>query len=352
MHSPIGGVSDPSKTHKASPKRVKEFRKRGDIALSRDMVSAATLMGGVIALVACSGIAAKAIIDLTRNAALATDGRSTSWLPSASLKAFVSAAGPVMIGAFIATLIAMLGQVGWPPALKALSFDLSRLNPLANMTNTWGLGAMVRRTGSAIAKLVVVGAIVWFGLGSSMTSHGVDAGGLGAMAWKIVTRALWLVLGALATLGAIDYILARRRISGQMKMSADELKREHKESEGDPLVRGKRKQRMKELAKRRMAAAVATADVVIVNPTRYAVALRYDDKQDRAPVVVAKGVDEAAEKIREVARKHGVPVLARPPLARALHKHVKEGRAVPANLYRAVAEVLAYIYRLRAGSAS
>lgn len=211
---------------------------------------------------------------------------------------------------------------------------------------------MVRRTGSAIAKLVVVGAIVWFGLGSSMTSHGVDAGGLGAMAWKIVTRALWLVLGALATLGAIDYILARRRISGQMKMSADELKREHKESEGDPLVRGKRKQRMKELAKRRMAAAVATADVVIVNPTHYAVALRYDDKQDRAPVVVAKGVDEAAEKIREVARKHGVPVLARPPLARALHKHVKEGRAVPANLYRAVAEVLAYIYRLRAGGAS
>ncbi len=342
-------MSDPSKTHKASPKRVKEFRKRGDIALSRDMVSAATLAGGVIALVACSGMAAKAIIELTRNAALAADGRDTSWLPTQSLKAFVSAAGPVMIGAFVATLIAMLGQVGWPPALKGISFDLSRLNPLSNMMNTWGLGAMVRRTGSAIAKLVLVGAIVWFGLGSSMTSHGIDAGGLGAMAWKVVSRALWFVLGALAALGAIDYILARRRISEQMKMSADELKREHKESEGDPMLKGKRKQRAKELAKRRMAANVAKADVVIVNPTHYAVALRYDEAGDRAPIVVAEGLDEQAEKIREIARKHGVPILARPPLARALHKVVKEGAPIPSNLYKAVAEVLAYVYRIRRG---
>jgi flagellar biosynthetic protein FlhB len=113
------------------------------------------------------------------------------------------------------------------------------------------------------------------------------------------------------------------------------------------MVKGRRRQRMRELAKRRMAVAVATADVVVVNPTHYAVALRYDDKQDAAPVVVAKGVDEQAEKIREIARSKGVPVLSRPPLARALYKHVKEGRAVPSNLYRAVAEVLAYVYRLR-----
>lgn len=343
-------MSDPQKTHKATPKRVKEFRKRGDIALSRDMVSAATLGGGVIALVACSGMAANALLDLTRKATLAADGSDTAWLPGASVRAFLAASAPVMIGAFITTVIAMLGQVGWPPALKGISFDLARLNPLSNLMNTWGLGAMTRRTGSAMAKLVLVGGIVWFGLGASMTNHGMDAEGLGAMAWKVVTRALWFVLGALAALGAIDYLLARRRIAGQMKMSSDELKREHKESEGDPMLRGKRKQRMRELAKRRMAANVAKADVVVVNPTHYAVALRYDENKDRAPVVVAKGIDEAAEKIREVARKHGVPVLARPPLARALHKHVKEGRAVPANLYRAVAEVLAYVYRLRAGS--
>jgi flagellar biosynthetic protein FlhB len=135
-----------------------------------------------------------------------------------------------------------------------------------------------------------------------------------------------------------------------MRMSPDEVKREHREQEGDPMIRGRRKQRMRELAKRRIAAAVATADVVVVNPTHYAVALRYDDRTDAAPVVVAKGVDEQAEKIREIARNKSVPVLSRPPLARALYKHVKEGRAVPANLYRAVAEVLAYVYRIRRGN--
>ena len=350
MHFVPPDVADPQKTQKATPKRVRDFRKRGEIALSKDVVSAATLTGGVIALVACSGMAATALLDLTRNAAMATDGRDTSWLPGAAVHAFARAAGPVMIGAVIASVIAILGQLGWPPAFKGIKFDLSRLNPMSNLPNTFGIGAMTRRTGSAIAKMIVVGAIVWFGIGKSLMSHGVDVHDLGAMAWHVVSRALMLVLGALATLGAIDYILARRRITAQMRMSADEVKREHRESEGDPLLKGKRKQRMRELAKRRMAASVAKADVVIVNPTHYAVALRYDDKKDRAPIVVAKGTDEAAEKIREVARKHGVPVLARPPLARALHKHVKEGRAVPANLYRAVAEVLAYVYRLKTGS--
>jgi flagellar biosynthetic protein FlhB len=113
------------------------------------------------------------------------------------------------------------------------------------------------------------------------------------------------------------------------------------------MVKGRRRQRMREMAKRRMAAAVKTADVVLVNPTHYAVALRYDDKEDVAPVVVAKGTDEQADKIREIARQNGIPVLSRPPLARALYKHVKEGRTVPSNLYRAVAEVLAYVYRIR-----
>ena len=119
-----------------------------------------------------------------------------------------------------------------------------------------------------------------------------------------------------------------------------------------PHIKGKRRQKMREMAKRRMSVAVSKADVVIVNPTHYAVALKYDDKKDAAPVVVAKGMDESAEKIREVARKHGVPVISRPPLTRALHKLVKEGKPVPANLYRAVAEVLAYVYRIKNRSAA
>jgi len=255
----------------------------------------------------------------------------------------------VLVGAAVAALVAILGQLGWPPAFKGISLDLGRLSPLANLRSTFGFGAMARRSGSTLAKLVLIGAIVAGALRGTVAMHSLEAGALGAIAWHAVVRALWFVLGTLAVIAAVDYWLARRRIAGQMRMTPDEMKREHRENEGDPVVRSKRKQRMRELAKRRMAAAVAKADVVVVNPTHYAVALRYDEATDRAPIVVAKGVDESAEKIREIARKHSVPVLSRPPLARALYKHVKENKAVPANLYRAVAEVLAYVYRLRSG---
>jgi flagellar biosynthetic protein FlhB len=340
-------VADPQKTQKATPKRIREFRKRGEIALSRDVVSAATLSGGFIALVACSGTSRTALLDLTRSAAMASDGGDAVGIPAVALHSFLIAVGPTMIGAAVGAAVAMLAQLGWPPAFKSLSFDLGRISPHKNLPNTFSPSGMVRRSGAAVSKLVLVGVIVGLALRHHVVASALEAGSLGALAWTLVRRAMWLVLGVLGVLAAVDYFLARRRITAQMRMSADEVKRDHREQEGDPAIRGRRKQRMRELAKRRMAAAVATADVVIVNPTHYAVALRYDDKLDAAPVVVAKGIDEQAEKIREIARGKTIPVVSRPPLARALHKHVKEGRAVPANLYRAVAEVLAYVYRIR-----
>jgi flagellar biosynthetic protein FlhB len=350
LHDSGSTVADPQRTHKATPKRIREFRKRGDIALSRDVVSTATLAGGFIGLVACSGMAGTALLDLTRTAAMASDRGDAAGLPSAALRGFLFSAGPAMIGAAAGALIAMLSQLGWPPAFKPPAFDLGRMSPMKNLPNAFAPAGMLRRSGAAVAKLVLVGAIVGLALRHHVVTHALEAGNLGSLAWGLVRRTLWLVLGVLAVLAAADYFLARRRMSAQMRMSPDEVKREHREQDGDPMIRGRRKQRMRELAKRRIAAAVATADVIVVNPTHYAVALRYDDKTDAAPVVVAKGVDEQAEKIREIARSKSVPVLSRPPLARALYKHVKEGRAVPANLYRAVAEVLAYVYRIRRGN--
>jgi flagellar biosynthetic protein FlhB len=331
---------------------VKDFRKRGDIALSKDLVSALTMGGAVIALVTTSGVAFSGLQALTRRAALATDGSAQIGLPREALHTFLSAISPALIGAAIAAVLTILAQVGWPPAIKGLSIDLTRMSPLANLKNAFGMAGMLRRAGSALAKLIVIGAIVALALRNGLADHDLNAGALALSIGRLVGRALWFVLGALVVLGAVDYYQARRRIGEQMKMSSDEIKREMRESDGDPHVKGRRKQKMRELAKRRIAINVAKADVVVVNPTHYAVAIRYDDKKDRAPIVVAKGVDELAEKIREVARKHGVPILARPPLARALHKSVKEGREIPANLYRAVAEVLAYVYRIRHGGRS
>jgi flagellar biosynthetic protein FlhB len=134
-----------------------------------------------------------------------------------------------------------------------------------------------------------------------------------------------------------------------MRMTPAEAKREHREQEGDPQVRRRRRQRMRELARRRLATSVKTADVVLVNPTEYAVALRYQTGTDRAPRVVAKGRLVVAEQIRTLARQTGIPILAQPPLCRLIHKLVPEGREIPARLYQAVAEVLAYVYRLKQG---
>jgi flagellar biosynthetic protein FlhB len=342
-------VADPNRTHQATPKRVREFRKRGDIALSRELVSAGALIGAVAALLACSSSALSAVTSFTRDAALAADGRDNSWLASGAVKTFITAAAPALVGASVVAIVAICIQLGWPPALKGIKLDLARLSPLTNLRSAFGLGAAAKRTGTTLAKLVVISAIVALTLKAGIIPNAIEAGELGVVAWSVTRRALLVVVGAIAAVAIVDYWLARRRMKTQMMMSADELKREHKESEGDPMVKSRRRQRAREMAKRRIAVTVPTADVVVVNPTHYAVALRYDEATDRAPIVVAKGVDEVAARIREIARKHGVPVMSRPPLARALHKHVKEGRPVPSNLYRAVAEVLAYVYRLRGG---
>lgn len=342
-------ADDANRTHPATPKRIQEFRKRGDIALSRELVGAAALLGAVIALLATAGFAVAAITQFTCDIALAADGRDSAWVAGAALETFVAGAAPALIGSAILAAIAILGQLGWPPAFKGLKFDLAKLSPMTNLASSFGLAGMAKRTATTVAKLAVIGGIVSLILAGGIVPHAIEARALGEVAWTVVKRALLIVVGAIIVIAAVDYLLARRRIAKQMKMTPDEIKREHKESEGDPMVKSRRRQKAREMAKRRIAITVPTADVVVVNPTHYAVALRYDDSQDAAPIVVAKGVDEEAARIREIARKAGVPIMSRPPLARALHKHVKEGRPVPANLFKAVAEVLAYVYRLRRG---
>jgi flagellar biosynthetic protein FlhB len=342
-------VSDPNKSHAPTPKRKQDFRKRGDIALSREVVQVAALAGGALTLIACGGMTMQALCDFTRSAALATDGRDTSTLASDATSTFVGAVAPVLVVAAVCAVVAIVGQLGFPPAFKKIGFDFSRMSPIGNLRQIFSLKEMGKKTLTTTAKVVVVGIIVAIAVRPAIAAPPMDASSFMALAASVVSRALPAVLVVLAVLAAVDFWLARRRINEQMKMSPEEIKREHKESEGDPHIKGRRRQRMRELAKRRIQVVVPKADVIIVNPTHYAVALRYDDKKDAAPVVLCKGVDEMAAKIREIARQHGVPVLSRPPLARALHAAVKEGRAVPVNLYRAVAEVLAYVYRLRRG---
>ena len=336
------------RTQQASPKRIREFRQRGEIATSRDLIAVATLGGGAIAGFAASGLSTTAFTSFTETALRTADGNVDSSLASAAATAFAQASTPAIVGALVACLAAALAQLGWPPAFRLPGFDVGRLFSPGAIAEAFSPKAAARRLFTASAKLAVVASVIATVIATEI-SHGltvISPAQLGPRLLSAATRIGIAAAFSLAALACLDWVLARRRLQSKMKMTSDEVRREHKESEGDPAIKGKRRARMRELAKRRISAEVRGADVVVVNPTHYAVALRYRASEDAAPKVVAKGADDAADHIRTLARSCGVPVLSRPPLARALFR-VAEGGQVPAPLYRAVAEVLAYVYRLR-----
>jgi flagellar biosynthetic protein FlhB len=257
---------------------------------------------------------------------------------------------PIAFACMAAGVAINVLQVGWKPSLQTLKPDIKKINPISGAKNLFGPRAAVE-TAKNLIKVLAVGAIVAHATLPRLKEFGALVGmppvalmpALGREVLQIAQRgaAAYLVIALL------DYAYQRYKFDKDLRMGKQEVKDEFKQQSSPQEVRSALRRRQMQAANRRMMDAIPGADVVVTNPTHYAVALRYDDKTDAAPVVVAKGVDEQAEKIREIARSNGVPVLSRPPLARALYKHVKEGRAVPGNLYRAVAEVLAYVYRLR-----
>ncbi len=340
-----------SRTHAPTQKRINEFRKRGEVALSRDLVSATTFIGAVIGLLVSAGGAADKLVRIMQRPLEQLDTASPMLVTKDALSLFFGLVSPVMICACLAAIIAIGLQLGWPPALRAPTPDFTKPFKLGGLGGLLSPKAGIGRTLKSLAKLLFVGAAASLALagGWQRVAHGAppSSSELGHLLASLC-RALMLTAGsALLLLSAVDFIQQKRDLMSRMRMTREEMKREHRESEGDPQIKGKRRRRMRELARRRLAQAVPTADVVLVNPTEYAVAIRYDSTEDRAPRVVAKGRGAVAERIREIARKAGIPIIAEPPLTRLIHKLVPEGKEIPGQLFQAVAEVLAYVYRLR-----
>lgn len=345
-------MSDQSqKTHKPTPRREAEFRKRGEIARSPEMASAAALLGGIVVLIAFAGAAASALSDLMRAASAGLDTPDRVPGLGEAGRVFSIAVAPASVGALLGYMVGTFVQLGWPPTFKKPGFDLAKVFAFEAIGHSLSPKQAAGRVLKAVVKAGAVTAVVVIALRLEMdrflAEPALEAAGLSR---QIAAGAARIALGAgaaLAAIAIIDYFVARRRQLKKMMMSPDEVRREAREQEGDPQVRGRRRRRMRELARRRLAVDVKNADVVLVNPTEYAVALRYSADKDRAPRVLAKGRRAIAAHIRELARKAGIPILERPPLTRLIYKLVPEGREIPAQLYQAVAEVLAYVYRLR-----
>lgn len=270
---------------------------------------------------------------------------------SRALLTALTACAPILALTLVAALLAPLTIGGWNLSFGSLAPDFSRLSPANGMKRVFSSRSLVELF-KAFAKFGLVGLFaalfLWskagelLGLGSEPTAAAIGH------AVSLSGTALLTFAAALGLIAAVDVPWQLWQHTQQLKMSRQEIREEMKESEGSPETKGRIRNLQHEVASRRMMQAVPKADVVVVNPTHYSVALQYDEKRMRAPIVVAKGVDAVAARIREVATENLVPIFEAPPLARALYRHVEIGAPIPSALYVAVAQVLTYIYQLRA----
>lgn len=344
------------KTERPTPKRIRDARKKGEVPRSRELGSFVVVAGGVLMLMSLSGKLAAGAADWMRRA-LTPDLASLAQ-PADLLHQFgsIMAGGfalvlPLFAVGFLAGLAAPLLLGGWNFSAEALKPDIGRVNPVKGLGRVFSAQGLIE-LGKAILKAGLLGATAatylslnldrLMALGrepvASAMAHGLQLG-LGCLLW---------MAGGLLLIAAVDTPAQLWTYTRKLRMTKQEVKQEFKEAEGSPEVKGRLRRMQQEVSQRRMMEAVPTADVVVVNPSHYAVALKYDAGRMRAPRVVAKGVDLIALTIRELATRHKVPLLSAPPLARALYRNAALGDEIPANLYAAVAQVLGYIYQLRA----
>lgn len=352
----VADDSDLERTEPASQRRLEQAREEGQVPQSRELSTFLVLIAGTGGIWVLGSWLTERISSVLRNG-LSLD-RTAAFDPEAMgtrLVAMGSDALVTLLPLFAVLLVAAVagpfflgGRVFAP---KALNPDFTRLDPLkglGRMLSMHGLAELVK----AIAKSLLIGLVVLWVVRHqqdalfALVSQPVESG-LAAFARMLLFATLATVAG-LALVAAIDVPFQLWQYYAKLRMTKEEARQEAKEMEGDPQVKGRIRSQQREMARRRMMAEVPKADVVVTNPTHFAVALRYDAARDGAPRVVAKGAGLVAQRIRELAANHSVPVLEAPALARALHRHTDIGDSIPTALYTAVAEVMAWVYQLNA----
>jgi flagellar biosynthetic protein FlhB len=342
------------RTEQATPRRKQELREKGQIARSPEVSSAASLIGALLAVKFFAGHISHGLNALLSDSL----GRTTiheltpTLLQEEALSTMLAMAkiiAPVAIAAAIGGAAGGVAQVGFLVTMQPLKPDFTKLNPFTGVARLFSLQALAQLTKSLL-KAGIVGYVLF----TFLRGHWESVLALHSTSpWKmgpIIGTLLWGLMirgaAAIAIIAALDYIYQRFQFDRRTRMTKQEVKEEYKRTEGDPLIRSSRRRRQRELVRQRMLQAVAQATVVVTNPIHLAVALRSEPGEMAAPKVLAKGKRLMAGRIKELARKHNIPVVENVPLAQALYKNVKVGGFVPADLYQAVAEVIAFVYRL------
>lgn len=341
------------KTEEPTDHKLEKAREKGEVAKSHDVAVAASMLGVVITLRALGDSIFERMHGVVRNALDFGDGDMPlaeifRRMQEMTLQTVFSVLPLVVVAALFAAL-GLLSHVGFMVAIEAVAPKPEKLDPVAGTKKLFSLKSLMSLL-MMVLKAAVIGVAVWqvililLPLIGGSTYQSVS--GIGIIAWQAVLKMVMIAVGLFVVLAPVDFALQKFLFVKDQRMSKDEVKREHKGQEGDPQMKGQRKQLMRENANGPPPKkAVATANAVIVNPTHYAVAVRYVPDETALPIVVAKGVDEEALRIRRSAEELGVPVFSNPPLARALHK-VDVGGVIPAELFQAVAAVLRWVDRM------
>lgn len=344
--------SDSPKTEEPTQKKLDDARKRGDVPRSQDVNSFASLAGAFAVLITAGTMMSKGMVAgllpfVAHPEAFQLRGGGATdvgWM------AFRVAAAPlvaVMAGAALSGAAAgFFQQGGFLLTTEKLKPDFNKVSPLEGFKRLFGIDGLIQFGKSAI-KILATAAVAWWALKPHLNEFtnlaAMDPRAMLGVALDMVKRLAMAVLALLAVIALVDVVVQRLRFTQRMRMSKEELKEEFRQSEGDPHVKAKQKQKRAEAARRRMMQAVPKATVVVMNPTHYAVALRYEQGETEAPECVAKGLDDIALKIRAVAEEAGVPIVEDPPLARALYAAVEIDEQIPTEHYQAVAKIISFI---------
>ncbi|APH05243.1 flagellar biosynthesis protein FlhB [Bacillus weihaiensis] len=345
------------KTEKATPRKKQDARKKGQVAKSADVNTAISLLTIFLSFLFIGAFMRDRILLLMRGTFqdfllinLSDQNVNDLFLTMAYQAGIILA--PVMGVALVAGVMSNYLQIGFLFSTEAIQMKLNKLDPIQGFKRIYSIRAIVELFKSLL-KISFVGfvtfAVLWLDLDNVLRlSHLTVEQSLLFIASLTVKMGLFASL-ALLLLSLLDYMYQRYDYEKNLKMSKQDIKDEYKKSEGDPLIKSKIKQRQREMAMRRMMQDVPTADVIITNPTHYAIALKYDESKMDAPFVVAMGVDLVAQKIKEIAKENEVMMVENRPLARALYPQVEIGQAIPEEFFQAVAEIIAYVYQSKSG---
>jgi flagellar biosynthetic protein FlhB len=351
----MADTDDSQKTEDPTGRRLQEAHDSGNVANSREVNNLFMILALTISVVAFAGSFSRDLVNMMLPFFEAPDKVPTDigHLTTIGWKLM----GMILIGGAAPLALAMLAafgagylQFGLILSGESLIPSLDKISPLAGLKRIFSLRS-VSELLKGMLKLGIVGSIAfWILMPSIGDVHklvGMEMVQLVAIIRQLLDHLLIAVLAALVAITLADVIYQRYEHTKQLRMSRQELKDEQRESEGDPLIKGRLRQLRMERARKRMMAEVPKADVVVTNPTHYAVALRYEQNEMSAPKVIAKGADTLAQKIREIATEHNIPVIENPPLARGLYASVEIDQEVPPEFYKAVAEVIGYIYKIK-----